>query len=36
LPTPAEYFAVYKERIAPKEGQIYQYLQFDEMEGYGA
>jgi aconitate hydratase 2/2-methylisocitrate dehydratase len=36
LPTPAEYFAVYKERIAPKEAQIYQYLQFDEMEGYGA
>ncbi len=36
LPAPAEYFAVYKERIAPKEAQIYQYLQFDEMEGYGA
>ncbi|MFO7813598.1 MAG: bifunctional aconitate hydratase 2/2-methylisocitrate dehydratase [Pelovirga sp.] len=36
LPTPAEYLAVYKERIAPKEAQIYQYLQFDEMEGYGA
>ena len=36
LPTPAEYFAVYKERIAPKEAQIYKYLQFDEMEGYGA
>lgn len=36
LPTPAEYFAVYKERIAPKAEQIYQYLQFDEMEGYGA
>lgn len=36
LPTPAEYLAVYKERIAPKAEQIYQYLQFDEMEGYGA
>ncbi len=36
LPTPAEYFAVYKERISPKAEQIYQYLQFDEMEGYGA
>lgn len=34
LPTPAEYFAVYKERVAPKAEQIYQYLQFDEMEGY--
>ncbi|MFO7765809.1 MAG: bifunctional aconitate hydratase 2/2-methylisocitrate dehydratase [Pelovirga sp.] len=36
LPTPAEYFAVYKDRVAPKEGQIYQYLQFDEIDGYGA
>lgn len=34
LPTPAEYLAVYKEKVAPKAGQIYQYLQFDEMEGY--
>lgn len=34
LPTPAEYLAVYKERVAPKEGEIYQYLQFDEMEGF--
>ncbi|MFO7577200.1 MAG: bifunctional aconitate hydratase 2/2-methylisocitrate dehydratase [Pelovirga sp.] len=36
LPTPAEYLAVYQERVAPKEAQIYQYLQFDEMEGYKA
>jgi aconitate hydratase 2/2-methylisocitrate dehydratase len=35
LPTPAEYLAVYKEKITPKAGQIYKYLQFDEMEGYG-
>ena len=34
LPTPAEYLAVYKERVAPKADSIYQYLQFDEMEGY--
>jgi len=35
LPTPAEYLAVYKERVAPKADSIYQYLQFDEMAGYG-
>jgi aconitate hydratase 2/2-methylisocitrate dehydratase len=34
LPTPAEYLAVYKEKVAPKADQIYQYLQFDEMDGY--
>lgn len=34
LPTPAEYFAVYKEKVAPKKDQIYQYLQFDEIEDY--
>jgi len=34
LPTPAEYLAVYKERVAPKKDEIYQYLQFDEMDGY--
>jgi aconitate hydratase 2/2-methylisocitrate dehydratase len=34
LPTPAEYFAVYKEKVAPKKEQIYQYLQFDKMAGY--
>jgi aconitate hydratase 2/2-methylisocitrate dehydratase len=34
LPTPAEYLAVYKEKVAPKEDTIYQYLQFDEMDGY--
>jgi aconitate hydratase 2/2-methylisocitrate dehydratase len=35
LPTPAEYLAVYKEKVAPKADSIYQYLQFDEMVGYG-
>jgi aconitate hydratase 2/2-methylisocitrate dehydratase len=34
LPTPAEYLAVYKEKVAPKKDEVYQYLQFDEMEGY--
>ncbi|NOQ42373.1 MAG: bifunctional aconitate hydratase 2/2-methylisocitrate dehydratase [Desulfuromusa sp.] len=34
LPTPAEYFAAYKEKIAPNADEIYQYLQFDELEGY--
>ncbi|SHI49880.1 aconitase [Malonomonas rubra DSM 5091] len=35
LPTPAEYLAAYKEKVAPKKEEIYKYLQFDEMEGYG-
>lgn len=35
LPTPAEYLAVYKEKVAPKAATIYQYLQFDKMAGYG-
>ena len=34
LPTPAEYFAAYKEKITPNADEIYQYLQFDELEGY--
>ncbi|KIH76938.1 aconitase [Geoalkalibacter ferrihydriticus] len=34
IPTPAEYLAVYKEKVLPKSDQIYQYLQFDELEGY--
>ncbi len=34
LPTPAEYLAVYKDKVAPKKGTIYQYLQFDEMDSY--
>ncbi|MGC3997344.1 MAG: bifunctional aconitate hydratase 2/2-methylisocitrate dehydratase [Anaeromyxobacter sp.] len=34
LPTPAEYLAAYGEKIAPKAGQVYRYLQFDEIEGY--
>jgi aconitate hydratase 2 / 2-methylisocitrate dehydratase len=34
LPTPEQYLAVYKEKVAPKADQVYQYLQFDELEGY--
>jgi aconitate hydratase 2/2-methylisocitrate dehydratase len=34
LPTPAEYLAIYKERIEPKKESIYNYLQFDKMEKY--
>ena len=34
LPTPAEYLAEYKEKVAPKKEEVYKYLQFDEMEGY--
>lgn len=34
LPTPAEYFSAYKEKITPNADEIYQYLQFDELEGY--
>ena len=31
LPTAAEYMAVYNEKIAPNEAEIYNYMQFDEM-----
>jgi aconitate hydratase 2/2-methylisocitrate dehydratase len=34
LPTPAEYFAAYQEKIAPKAEKVYRYLQFDELAGY--
>jgi len=34
IPTPAEYLAVYKDKIEPKKKDIYNYLQFDEMEEY--
>jgi aconitate hydratase 2/2-methylisocitrate dehydratase len=31
LPTPAEYFAAYAEKIAPNTDKVYRYLQFDEL-----
>jgi aconitate hydratase 2 / 2-methylisocitrate dehydratase len=34
LPTAAEYFEQYQAKIAPKEGQVYRYLQFDELPEY--
>ena len=34
LPTPAEYFAQYQSKIAPREEQVYRYLQFDELPEY--
>ncbi|RME37426.1 MAG: bifunctional aconitate hydratase 2/2-methylisocitrate dehydratase [Deltaproteobacteria bacterium] len=34
LPTPEEYFAVYREKVAPKADEIYRYLQFDEMDDF--
>lgn len=34
LPTPAEFLAIYKDRIEPNKDKIYKYLQFDEMPEY--
>ncbi|MCM1986137.1 bifunctional aconitate hydratase 2/2-methylisocitrate dehydratase [Methanococcoides seepicolus] len=34
IPTVDEYMEVYREKIEPKQDEIYRYLQFDEMEGY--
>ena len=34
LPTPAEYFKVFNEKIAPKADKVYRYLQFDELAEY--
>jgi aconitate hydratase 2/2-methylisocitrate dehydratase len=31
LPTPAEYFEAYSQKIAPTAAQVYRYLQFDQM-----
>jgi len=32
LPTPEEYFSIFKEKVFPYVNEIYRYLQFDEME----
>ena len=32
LPTPEEYFSIFKEKILPNEQDIYRYIQFHEME----
>jgi aconitate hydratase 2/2-methylisocitrate dehydratase len=34
LPSPEEYFAVIREKIQPYAGEIYRYLQFDEMKDF--
>jgi aconitate hydratase 2/2-methylisocitrate dehydratase len=34
IPTVDEYMEAYKEKIEPKQDEIYRYLQFDEMEEY--
>jgi aconitate hydratase 2/2-methylisocitrate dehydratase len=34
LPTPAEFLAIYKDKIEPNKEKIYKYLQFDEMAEY--
>lgn len=33
LPTPEEYFAQFKDKIAPRAEKIHRFLQFDEMKG---
>ena len=34
LPTPAEFLAIYNEKVAPNKEKIYRYLQFDQMDGF--
>jgi len=36
LPSKAEYFAAYNDKIAPKADKVYRYLQFDELPEYKA
>ncbi|OEU75043.1 MAG: bifunctional aconitate hydratase 2/2-methylisocitrate dehydratase [Desulfuromonadales bacterium C00003093] len=36
LPTPAEYLAIYKQKVAPFKDEIYNYLQFDELGEFDA
>jgi len=36
LPTPAEYLAIYKEKISPCKDEVYNYLQFDELGEFDA
>ncbi len=36
LPTPAEYLAIYKEKISPFKDEVYNYLQFDELGEFDA
>jgi aconitate hydratase 2/2-methylisocitrate dehydratase len=34
LPTPDEYLKTFNDKIVPNKDKIYEYLQFDEMQGY--
>ncbi len=34
LPTPDEYVDVYSKKVAPHESEVYEYLQFDQMEDF--
>jgi aconitate hydratase 2/2-methylisocitrate dehydratase len=34
LPSPEKYFSVIEEKVVPKAGEIYKYLQFDEMDDF--
>jgi aconitate hydratase 2/2-methylisocitrate dehydratase len=34
IPTPEKFFSVIQEKVIPKAGEIYRYLQFDEMEDF--
>jgi aconitate hydratase 2/2-methylisocitrate dehydratase len=34
LPTPAEYFQTWREKIQPRAEKVYRYLQFDELAAY--
>lgn len=36
LPTPAEYLAIYKEKVSPFKDEVYNYLQLDELGDYNA
>ncbi len=36
LPTPAEYLAIYKEKVSPCKDEVYVYLQFDELGEFDA
>jgi aconitate hydratase 2/2-methylisocitrate dehydratase len=34
LPSPENYFSIIKQKVTPKAGEIYRYLQFDKMEDF--
>ncbi|MCT4637408.1 MAG: bifunctional aconitate hydratase 2/2-methylisocitrate dehydratase [Bacteroidales bacterium] len=36
LPTPEEYIKIYKEKVEPNTSDVYDYLQFDQLDNYDA